>query len=84
MKFGLFSHSSTLEQVNDHTGFTIGSPAQVIDKVMASRERFGDFQCQLFGLEHGGMPESTVHEMIDLLGSEVLPVLHRELLPAAG
>ena len=78
---GPFSGSGTFDQVNTQTGLTVGSPAQVVDKVMATRALFGNYQRQLFGLDSGGMPEKTVLEMIDLLGSDVLPVLRRELAP---
>ena len=72
------SHSGSLEEVARLTGMTVGSPAQVIDKILTTRELFGGHRRQLLGLDHGGIPERTAHEMIDILGSEVLPVLHRE------
>jgi alkanesulfonate monooxygenase SsuD/methylene tetrahydromethanopterin reductase-like flavin-dependent oxidoreductase (luciferase family) len=67
-----------LEQAARTTGATVGSPAQVVNKILSFREHFGDYQWQLFGMDVGGIPESTVHEMLDLTGAEVLPVLRRE------
>jgi putative FMN-dependent luciferase-like monooxygenase len=66
-------------QQSAETGLTVGSPDQVIDKVLTFPKYFGSYQRQLFGLDFGGVPEKTVHEMIDLLGEQVLPVLRREL-----
>ncbi|MFK0111925.1 CE1758 family FMN-dependent luciferase-like monooxygenase [Streptomyces sp. NPDC091217] len=71
--------SGTLEEVNERTGLTVGSPAQVVEKVLATRDAFGPYRRQLFGLDWGGIPETTIHQMIDLVGQEVLPVLRREL-----
>lgn len=64
---------------NRYTGLTAGSPAQVIDKVMATREAYGPYQRQLWGADFGGVPEKEVHKTIEIVGSEVLPVLRKEL-----
>jgi hypothetical protein len=63
--------------LND-TALTVGSPQQIIDKTLSFREYFGDYQRQLFALDFGGLPLKTVLEELDLLGSEVLPVLRKE------
>ncbi len=67
------------DTANKHTGMTIGSPAQLIEKVMATRAAFGPYQRQLWGADFGGVPEKEVHKTIEIVGSEVLPVLRREL-----
>ena len=56
----------------------MGSPQEVIDKTLTFREHFGDYQRQLFLMDHAGLPLKTVLEQLDLLG-EVVPVLRREL-----
>jgi hypothetical protein len=56
----------------------VGSPQQVIDKTLTFREHFGDYQRQLFLMDHAGLPLKVVLEQLDLLG-EVVPVLRREL-----
>ncbi|MEV7389231.1 CE1758 family FMN-dependent luciferase-like monooxygenase [Streptomyces sp. NPDC091215] len=71
-----------LKEASEKTGLTVGSPAQVIDKVLATRDAFGPFQRQLFGLDFGGVPETTLHQTIDLVGEEVLPVLRAEMQPS--
>ncbi|MGZ4447862.1 MAG: 5,10-methylene tetrahydromethanopterin reductase, partial [Nocardioides sp.] len=53
-------------------------PQQVIEKTLGFREYAGDYQRQLFLMDHAGLPLTTVLEQLDLLGEEVLPVLRRE------
>jgi hypothetical protein len=43
------------------------------------RDHFGDYQRQLFLVDHAGLPLKTVLEQLDLLGGEVVPVLRKEL-----
>lgn len=76
----------TMDHITRTTGMTVGSPAQVIEKVLTTRQAFGPYRRQLFGLDFGGIPERVVREMLDLLASDVLPVLRRELsgLPATS
>ncbi|ANZ38894.1 5,10-methylene tetrahydromethanopterin reductase [Lentzea guizhouensis] len=68
-----------LDLANRHTGLTVGSPAQVVEKVMATRQAFGPYRRQLWSADFGGVPEKEVHRTIELVGEEVLPVLHKEL-----
>ncbi|MFF4119062.1 CE1758 family FMN-dependent luciferase-like monooxygenase [Streptomyces sp. NPDC001714] len=79
-------HSGDFDQVTTETGLTVGSPQQVIEKVLSFPDYFGPYQRQLFGLDFGGVPEKTIHEQLDLFGSDILPVLRREMPspPAAG
>ena len=51
----------------------------MIEKTLAFRETFGDYQRQLFLMDHAGLPLKTVLEQLDLLGEEVVPVLRKEL-----
>ncbi len=46
---------------------------------MKFREYFGDYQRQLFLIDHAGLPLKTVLEQLDMLGEEVVPVLRKEL-----
>ncbi|MFL5879663.1 MAG: 5,10-methylene tetrahydromethanopterin reductase, partial [Actinomycetota bacterium] len=43
------------------------------------RELFGDYQRQLFLMDHDGLPLKTVLNQLDLLGEEVVPTLRKEL-----
>ena len=61
------------------TPLTVGSPQQVIDRYAGMREHYGDYQRQLFLIDHAGLPLKTVLEQLDILGGEVVPVLRKEL-----
>src|SRR5699024_5331669 len=52
---------------------------QVIDRYMTMREHVGDFQRQMCLVDHAGLPRKTVMEQIEILGTEIVPVLRREL-----
>ncbi len=67
-----------LEEYMRLTALSVGSPQQVIDKTLTFRQWYGDYQRQLFLVDHAGLPLKTVLEQLDLLGEHVLPVLRRE------
>jgi putative FMN-dependent luciferase-like monooxygenase len=75
----VYGHGPSLEEFSAETPLTVGSPQQVIDRYAAMREHFGDYQRQLFLVDHAGLPLKTVLEQLDLLGEEVVPVLRREM-----
>lgn len=75
----VYGHGPSMEDFTEMTPLTVGSPQQVIDRYAAMREHFGDYQRQLFLMDHAGLPLKTVLEQLDLLGGEVVPVLRREL-----
>jgi hypothetical protein len=56
----------------------VGSPQQVIDRTLGFREYVGDYQRQLFLVDHAGLPLKAVLEQFDLLGGEVVPALRKE------
>ncbi|MFB7250421.1 LLM class flavin-dependent oxidoreductase [Microbacterium sp. NPDC056234] len=83
----VYGHGPSMEDFTEMTPLTVGSPQQVIDRYAAMRDTFGDYQRQLFLLDHAGLPLKTVLEQLDILGGEVVPVLRRELAknrPAAA
>lgn len=75
----VYGHGPTLEQFMGQTPLSVGSPQEVIDKTLTFRESFGDYQRQLFLIDHAGMPLKMVLNQLDLLGEEVVPVLRKEL-----
>lgn len=75
----VYGHGPSLEEFTEGTPLTVGSPQEVIDKTLTFREHFGDYQRQLFLIDHAGLPLPVVLEQMELLGSEVLPTLRREL-----
>jgi hypothetical protein len=68
-----------MEDFSDLTPLSVGSPQEVIDKTLTFREHFGDYQRQLFLVDHAGLPLKTVLDQLDLLGEEVVPVLRKEI-----
>ncbi len=75
----VYGHGPSLAEFTEQTPLTVGSPQEVIDKTLTFRESFGDYQRQLFLVDHAGLPLKTVLEQLDLLGEEVVPVLRREM-----
>ncbi|HWM16364.1 MAG TPA: LLM class flavin-dependent oxidoreductase [Microbacterium sp.] len=75
----VYGHGPSMEDFTEMTPLTVGSPQQVIDRYAGMRELFGDYQRQLFLMDHAGLPLKTVLEQLDILGGEVVPVLRKEL-----
>jgi len=75
----VYGHGPSLEEFTAQTPLTVGSPQQVIDRYAAMREHFGDYQRQLFLVDHAGLPLKTVLEQLDILGGEIVPALRKEL-----
>jgi hypothetical protein len=75
----VYGHGPSLEDFSEMTPLTVGSPQQVIDRYAGMRDLFGDYQRQLFLIDHAGLPVKTVLEQLDILGGEVVPVLRKEL-----
>ncbi len=75
----VYGHGPSMEDFTEMTPLTVGSPQQVIDRYAGMRDLFGDYQRQLFLMDHAGLPLKTVLEQLDFLGGEVVPVLRKEL-----
>ncbi|MEU8222615.1 LLM class flavin-dependent oxidoreductase [Kribbella sp. NPDC048915] len=74
----VYGHGPSLEDFSRETPLTVGSPQQVIERTLTFREHVGDYQRQLFLIDHAGLPLKTVLEQLDILGEEVVPVLRKE------
>ncbi|MEO7006598.1 MAG: LLM class flavin-dependent oxidoreductase [Terrimesophilobacter sp.] len=74
----VYGHGPSMEEFTEQTPLTVGSPQQVIDRYLEMRDYFGDYQRQLFLMDHAGLPLKTVLEQLDLLGEEVIPVMRKE------
>nr|WP_202884578.1 LLM class flavin-dependent oxidoreductase [Actinopolymorpha cephalotaxi] len=74
----VYGNGPSLEEFTRETPLTVGSPQQVIEKTLTFRETFGDYQRQMFLMDHAGLPLKTVLEQLDLLGEQVVPVLREE------
>src|SRR4029078_5681365 len=75
----VYGGAMSLEDYMVQTQMTIVTPQQVIDRTRGFREFVGDYQRQLFLADPAGLPLTTVLEQMDILGSEVVPVLRREV-----
>jgi putative FMN-dependent luciferase-like monooxygenase len=74
----VYGHGPSMEDFTRETPLTVGSPQEVIERTLQFRETVGDYQRQLFLMDHAGLPLKTVLEQLDLLGEEVVPVLRKE------
>ncbi len=74
----VYGHGPSLETFMRQTPLTVGSPQQVIERTLGFRDYVGDYQRQLFLIDHAGLPLKTVLEQLDLLGEHVVPALRRE------
>lgn len=63
--------------------YVVGSPAEVVDKLLYQRELFGHERV-LLQLTVGSLPHAAVRRAIELLGTEVAPAVRRALAPASG
>lgn len=75
----VYGNGPTMEEFSELTPLTVGSVQEVIEKTLTFRESFGDYQRQLFLVDHAGLPLGTVLDQLELLGGEVVPVLRKEL-----
>ncbi len=75
----VYGHGPSLEEFTEQTPLTVGSPQEVIERYAGMRDHVGDYQRQLFLMDHAGLPLEVVLEQIEILGTEIVPVLRREL-----
>jgi putative FMN-dependent luciferase-like monooxygenase len=74
----VYGNGPSMEEFTEQTPLTVGSPQEVIDRTLGFRDYVGDYQRQLWLMDHAGLPLKTVLEQLDILGEEVVPVLRRE------
>ncbi|MFF4243520.1 CE1758 family FMN-dependent luciferase-like monooxygenase [Streptomyces sp. NPDC001822] len=74
----VYGGGPSLEETKERTAVVVGSPQEVIERVLAYKELAGGaYQRQLFNVDGIGVPRATVLRQIELLG-EILPVLRKE------
>lgn len=59
-------------------GLLVGSPQELIDKLLRYHERYG-LKRALVHMGFGGMPQKELLQGIERLGTEVAPVVRREV-----
>ena len=70
---------SAYEQLASREGaLFVGSPQQIVDKIMYEHELFGHRRF-LAQVDIGGLPFAKVAEVVELLATEVAPVVRRAL-----
>ncbi|WP_028064158.1 CE1758 family FMN-dependent luciferase-like monooxygenase [Solirubrobacter soli] len=75
----IYGSSYRLEDFMHGTPLSVGSPQEVIEKTLTFQEGFGDYQRQLWIVDHAGLPLEEALEQVELLGTEVVPTLRKEL-----
>lgn len=70
---------TTLEEYTRQTPLTVGTPDEVIERTLSFGDYVGDYQRQLFLIDHAGLPHDVVMKQIELLGTKVVPTLREEL-----
>lgn len=70
-------------QVTPRSGLLAGSPQEVIDKLLAYHELYG-INRAIIQMGFGGMPQKEHLEAIERLGTEVAPVVRREVAARTG
>ena len=74
----VYGHGPSLEDFTRQTPLTVGTPEMVIERTLSFADHVGDYQRQLFLMDHAGLPLDMVLEQVETLGREVVPVLRRE------
>lgn len=74
----IYRGQGSLEEVMENTALAVGSPQQVIDKYLGMKRYYGPYRRQLFLIDNGGIPVEVILDQLEMLGSEVVPVLRRE------
>jgi putative FMN-dependent luciferase-like monooxygenase len=75
----IYGTSYSLDDYRTATPLSVGSPQEVIEKTLTFQEGFGDYQRQLWNVDAMGLPVEMALEQVALLGTEVVPVLRREM-----
>ena len=75
----IYGKSYRLEDFMASTPLSVGSPQEVIEKTLEFQEGFGDYQRQLWNIDSMGLPLETALEQVELLGTEVVPALRKEM-----
>ncbi len=75
----IYGKSYRLEDFMHGTPLSVGSPQEVIEKTLSFQEGFGDYQRQLWVVDAMGLPLEEALEQVELLGTEVVPTLRKEL-----
>lgn len=68
------------QSVDPHSIVNLGSPQQIVEKILHQHEVFGH-QRYLGQIDFGGMPYEKVMKQIETLGSEIIPAVKKYTAP---
>ena len=74
----VYGHGPSLEEFENITPLTVGTPEQIIERYLGYADAVGDYQRQLFLIDHAGLPLEIALEQVEILGTEIVPVLREE------
>ena len=75
----VYGGAGSLEDYTRQTPLTVGTPDEVVEATLGFRDYVGDYQRQLFLIDHAGLPHAEVMHQIELLGTKVVPQLRAEM-----
>lgn len=75
----VYGHGPSLEEFTELTPLTVGTVEQVIERTMQFADWVGDYQRQLFLMDHAGLPLEVVLNQIEILGTQIVPELRRRM-----
>ncbi|WP_448853572.1 CE1758 family FMN-dependent luciferase-like monooxygenase [Corynebacterium frankenforstense] len=73
----VYGHGPSLEEFSELTPLTVGTAEQVIERTLTFADWVGDYQRQMFLIDHAGLPLEVVLDQIERLGRDVVPELRR-------
>ncbi|MFC4559421.1 LLM class flavin-dependent oxidoreductase [Virgibacillus kekensis] len=62
--------------IDPHNVMNIGSPQEIIEKILYQHEQFGH-QRYIAQIDFGGMPFDKVKKNVEIIGSEILPAIRK-------
>ncbi|WP_411953271.1 LLM class flavin-dependent oxidoreductase [Alkalibacillus sp. S2W] len=71
-----FPKQNFAQGADPHNVMNIGSPQQIIEKILYQHELYGH-QRYIAQMDFGGMPFDKLKRNIDLIGSEILPAIRK-------
>src|SRR5699024_451083 len=74
----VYGHGPSMEDFTKMTPLTVGSPEQVVERTLEFRDWVGDYQRQMFLIDHAGLPAHSLLDPLGLFGDNVLPVWRQD------
>ena len=71
-----FAKQLFAQGIDPHNIMNIGSPEEIIEKILYQHEMFGH-QRYIAQIDFGGMPFDQIKKNIDLIGSKILPAIRK-------